>query len=212
MMEAEAAQLARALRTWFRSAEGEMAMTKKAEDYGKHEHDCAGDVRGTMCVSCSMSDQRNHKGKRGSGERHAAGIDAQAAEPFLEIVALSPENKPLISEKSKRNGEQIREQTGENVSVRDERSQQHREQRKTAIAEDCVARTDGQVANQHCWGRPGLGKRRHDSGKSRPGRSNAPRQERNAKVNIRDHTLIEPGSEGNDRYQIRAEGAPHRAQ
>jgi hypothetical protein len=24
--------------------------------------------------------------------------------------------------------------------------------------------------------------------------------ERNAKVNIRDHTLIEPGSEGNDRY------------
>jgi hypothetical protein len=168
MMEAEAAQLARALRTWFRSAEGEMAMTNKAEDYGKHEHDCAGDVRGTMCVSCSMSDQRNHKGKRGSGERHAAGIDAQAAEPFLEIVALSPENKPLISEKSKRNGEQIREQTGKNISVRDERSQQHREQRKTAIAEDCVARTDGQVANQRCWGRPGLGRRRHVSGRAGP--------------------------------------------
>ena len=143
-------------------------MTKKAEDDGKDEYDRPRDVRRGAGVSGLPANSGNKKRKRSRGEQHTAGVDANAADPFLEVVSLRFENKPLISEKSKRNGEQIREQTGENVSVRDERSQQHREQRKTAIAEDCVARTDGQVANQRCWGRPGLGRRRHDSGRAGP--------------------------------------------
>ena len=74
-------------------------MAKETEDHGKDEHDRACDVRCGAGVSSLPANDRYKKRKRGRREQHAAGVDADAADPFSKVVAMRFENKPLISEK-----------------------------------------------------------------------------------------------------------------
>ena len=98
-------------------------MAKETEDDGEHEHDEACDIRSGFRVASLPSNDRYQSGKRGSREQHAAGIDAHASKPFLEVIAVSFENKPLISEKREGDGEEICQEAGRNVSVGEQWSQ-----------------------------------------------------------------------------------------
>src|ERR1039458_2277865 len=81
-----------------------MAVAEKTEDDGKYQHDCASDVGSTMSVAGLVLNDRNQHRKDGSGEQHASGIDAKAADPFFEVIAVRLENKPLVSEKREQIG------------------------------------------------------------------------------------------------------------
>ena len=82
-------------------------MAKKTECYGENEHDCARNVRRSPWVSGLPANDGDEDRKRGCRERHAAGIDADAADPFFEVVAVRFENKPLIAEKRERDSDQV---------------------------------------------------------------------------------------------------------
>ena len=78
-----------------------------------------------------------------AGQDHAAGINAEATDPFLEVVAVSLEYKPLISEEGEGDAKQIGEEAGHDISVGKERAQEKCEQCKAAVAEDRVASAHG---------------------------------------------------------------------
>jgi hypothetical protein len=137
-------------------------VAKETEHDGKYEHDRAGDVRSAAGIPGLMLNDRDQQGKDGSRDQHAAGIDANTADPLFKVIAVCPENKPLISEERKRDGEKICQQARENVSVREERGQQQREQGKAAVAKGCIERTDRQVAKQRCGHRRRRRSRIHD--------------------------------------------------
>ena len=96
-------------------------MAKETEGEGSYQHDRAGNVGSGMCVSGSTLNEWDQHGKESSGEQHAGAVDADAADPFFKVMAVRLENKPLISQKSERDGEQIRDEARENISVGDER-------------------------------------------------------------------------------------------
>ena len=100
-----------------------MAVSEKTEEHRKDKHNGARNVRGRAVISGLTAHCGNNERKRGGREQHAAGIDADAANPLLEVVTVRLENKPLISEKRKRDREQVRAQTGDDVAVGDKRSQ-----------------------------------------------------------------------------------------
>lgn len=137
-------------------------MAKEAEDNGKGEDESSGDVGCSLCVTGLAPNYGNHDWKRRGGEQHAAGVDANAADPFFEAVAVRLENKPLISEKRERDGEQVSDQAGDNVAVGDERREQHGKQGETSIAQNGIAGADHQVADHHDRARRRLGSRDHD--------------------------------------------------
>ncbi|MGO9936001.1 MAG: hypothetical protein ACLPV8_29950, partial [Steroidobacteraceae bacterium] len=68
-------------------------MPKEAEQDGKNENDGSGNIRGTAVVAGLAANNADDERKSGGGQNHAAGINANAANPFLEVVALSPEYK-----------------------------------------------------------------------------------------------------------------------
>jgi hypothetical protein len=69
-------------------------------------------------VAGLAADYADNKGKRGGRQDHAAGINADATNPFLEVVALSLEYKPLISEEGERDAEKIGEEASYDISIR----------------------------------------------------------------------------------------------
>ena len=178
-----------------------MAVAEETEGDGKHEHDRAGNIGCSMGVSGLTANDRNQNGQSGGGEQHAAGVDADAANPFLEVIAVGFENKPLVAEKGERDGEQIPEQAGEHVSIGEERGQQHREQGKTAIAKCCIDNAHGQIAKERGWDGPRLGRGGHDGERASTGCLDRPRQERMPGINSRDDSRLGWCSEGYDRYQ-----------
>lgn len=102
-------------------------MTEKAEGDGEHQNDRARDVRSVLSNRDMTSNDWNQNRERSGRQQYASAVDSDAAEPFLEVVAVRLENKPLIPEERKCDGKQIGKQTRENVSVSNKRSQQHRE-------------------------------------------------------------------------------------
>lgn len=95
-----------------------MAMSKKAEHHGENKNDCAGDVWSAPLVTGLAADDVNDQRKRGHRENHAAGVHANAADPFFEIVPVCLEYKPFVSEECERDAQEIREQTGYDITVR----------------------------------------------------------------------------------------------
>ena len=85
----------------FPGTKGEVAVTEEAEEDRQREDDGARNVGRAVIASGLAADDHYHKRQRGSGQHHGAGIDAEASDPFLEVIALGLEYKPLISEKSK---------------------------------------------------------------------------------------------------------------
>ena len=150
-----------ALRAAFAGTKGDMAVTEEAEEDRKHEDDGARDIGRAVIASGLAADDHHHKWKRGSGHYHAAGIDAQASGPFLEVIALGLEYKPLISEKGEGDTEEVRQHTRQNVSVSYQRTQQHSKQCIAAITKNRVARADDEVADQLWAARHGQTTGRH---------------------------------------------------
>lgn len=84
-------------------------MSEEAEGKGSYQHDRTGNVGGAMRVASPMLNDWHEHGKRSGRKQDAGSVDADAADPFFKVVAVGPENKPLISQKSERDGEQIGE-------------------------------------------------------------------------------------------------------
>jgi hypothetical protein len=185
-------------------------VAKETEDDGKYEHDRAGDVRSAAGIPGLMLNDRDQQGKDGSRDQHAAGIDANTADPLFKVIAVCPENKPLISEERKRDGEKICQQARENVSVSEERCQQQREQGKAAVAKGCIERTDRQVAKQ----RRGHRRRRRSRIHDREWRQHQRETHRRASVcrglTPPNHSPTGQRSEGYDRYHVRGARFPAR--
>ena len=143
--------------TWVTKQEtGDAAMTEKAEHNRNRKNDPARDV-GRAAVASAAADRRNHERQCGARQHHATGVDAQASEPFPEVIALGLEHEPLISQEGKADAQEIGKKTGEDVSVSDHRTQQRREQGIAAISKRRVARAHYQVAHQLWAARHGQG-------------------------------------------------------
>ncbi len=123
-------------------------MSEETERDGEHENDGAGNVWGAAVMSRLPANDADDERKCGGGQNYDPGINADAADPFLKVVPVSLEDKPLISEEGKRNREEIGEQAGQDISVGKKRSQEQREQCKAAIAKDCVTGAHGQVPDK----------------------------------------------------------------
>lgn len=100
-------QLARGLWRLFGSAERNVAMAKKAEDERRYKHDCAGKVRGGSRIAGLMANEWDQNRKRGCRKQDAGRVDADAADPFFDIVPVRFENKPLVSQKCEGDRKQI---------------------------------------------------------------------------------------------------------
>ena len=75
-------ELAGDFRGRLRFAEREMTVAEETEDDGEDQDDGAGDVGSGARVSSLPPDEGNQEGKSGGRKDHAAGIDADAADPF----------------------------------------------------------------------------------------------------------------------------------
>ena len=89
-------------------SERDMTMSKEAEDNRKYEHYRTGDIGSAAVVARLAADESDYDGQGCGGQDHAAGIDAEATNPFLEIVSAGLEDKPLISKEGEADAEQIR--------------------------------------------------------------------------------------------------------
>jgi len=118
-------------------------MPEEAEYDRKHKNYGAGDVRRFTLVAGPAADDTDHERKRSGGQDHTAGINANTADPFLEIVAFGSEYKPLIPQEGERDTEQIGEQAGYHISVGKDGSQEQCEPSEATVSEDRVASTDG---------------------------------------------------------------------
>ena len=96
-------------------------MAKETKRQGRYQHNCAGNVGSAVGVSSSMLNERYQHGKESGGQQHAGAVNTDAANPFFKVMAMGPENKPLISQKRERDGEQIRDEARQNISIGDER-------------------------------------------------------------------------------------------
>ena len=125
-----------------------MAMAEETEHDGKHQHQGARDIRRAAVVMRFAADYSNHDRQRCGRKNHAAGIDADATDPFFEIVALRLEYKPLISKKSKSYAEHIGEQAGQHIPVGKNWRQDQSKQGKAAIAKGRVTSAHRQVPDE----------------------------------------------------------------
>jgi hypothetical protein len=75
-----------------------MAMSEEAEDNRKYKHDRSRDIGSAALVPRLAADEPDYDRQSCGGQDHAPGVDADAANPFFEIVSTGLEDKPLISE------------------------------------------------------------------------------------------------------------------
>lgn len=123
-------------------------MTEEADHDGDDQHQSAREIGSAAVIAGVPAEKADDERKRSGGQNHAARINSKATDPLAKIVAFGLEYEPLITKEGESDGEEIGEQAGDYISVRQDWAEKQREEGEAAIAEDGVACADGQIANQ----------------------------------------------------------------
>src|ERR1700724_2281055 len=91
------------------AAEGEVFVAEVAGGDGDDGEDSRREVGGELMPRDPVLEQERDGRQQGEGEDHAAAIDGEAAQPFAQVVAAGPEDKPLVSEEGCGHGDDVRE-------------------------------------------------------------------------------------------------------
>ena len=121
-------------------------MTEEAEDDGNARHDGSAEVGGPFGVGKDSLEEWDEDGHADEAHDHGCAVDANAANPLREVVAVGAEDEPLVAQERDSDADDAGEEDGVHVAVASRPGEQPVQEGEDAVTEDSVEAADEQVA------------------------------------------------------------------